>query len=338
MSAKRLENFAWFCDSRAKQQGEPGICHSYMASLASAVKHVAGELDPAWLMGSSAFAFRSFVNETFCPSAMSIFNWSAVLPEAVEQAGYRCVYVSRMWDEEGVERERREEAHAAIIEGIDRGAGAIVWDIHDDEWGLIIGYDEKRGSYDTLSNQGKPSSLAFDRLGRNGIDILSVAIPGEPNGRTREEVIVNSLKAAVAHAEGEEWTERPKYQNGLAGYDLWAQALDKWAMIVGAGRGERLPKHLPGMVRYYAGHHYSARCYARDYLRELATDDPKLQGAAGCYEDVASCLKPVWESSPGETRPDAELLTSLAESVRSARTAEEQGIQQLEEYRAGQAE
>ncbi len=89
-----------------------------------------------------------------------------------------------MWDEEEVERERREEAHAAIIEGIDRVAGAIVWDIHDDEWGLIIGYDEKRRSYDTLTNQGKPSSLAFDRLGRNGIDVLSVAIPGEPNGRT----------------------------------------------------------------------------------------------------------------------------------------------------------
>ena len=161
-----------------------------------------------------------------------------------------------------------------------------------------------------------------------------MAIPGKANGRRREEIIRDSLKIAVAHAAGQEWTERPNYENGLAGYDMWAEVFDKWALIVGAGRGQRLPGDLPELARYHAGHHYSARCYARDYLRELATDDPRLQEAADSYSDVASCLRPVWEQSPEVPRPDDELLRSLADSIRSARVAEAQGIERIEEYLA----
>ena len=207
MSAKSIDGITPYVDRDAAERGEPGIYHGYMVSLATALNHIAGGLDPAWLMGASAFAFRSFVNENFCPSAMSVSDWS-VLPEAVEQVGYRCVYVERLWHEEEREQERREEAHAVIVEGVDRGAGAVAWDVDEADWGLIVGYDEKKKSYAALTAEGKPATLAFKKLGRNGIDILSVAIPGEPNGRTRDEIIVNSLKAAVAHAEGEEWTER----------------------------------------------------------------------------------------------------------------------------------
>jgi hypothetical protein len=338
MSAKRLEKLEWFRDCRAERDGEPGVYHSYMASLATTLHHISGELDAAWLMGSSGFAFRSFVCQTFCPSAMSIFNWSAALPEAVEQAGYHCTYVSRMWDEEALEEAKRGEAHAAIVEGVERGAPAIAWDVHGCEWGLITGYDEGERSYQTMTDEGQPSSLAFEKLGRNGIDILSVAIPGEPNDRGREESVVNSLKVAVAHAEGAEWTERPAYENGLAGYEAWAAAFDKWFMIVDAGRGERLPKDLHEWVRYYAGHHYSARCYARDYLRALSIDAPALRQAADCYEEVASHLKPVWERSPAQPRPEAELLSSLSESIRSARAAEERGIEKIREYLAARGE
>lgn len=264
---------------------------------------------------------------------MSIFNWSAVLPEAVEQAGYRCIYVSRMWDESAVEEQRRREAHSAIVEGLERGAPAVVWDIAGCEWGLIIGYDQERSLYDTLTDEGKPSTLAFDKLGRNGIDILSVAIPGEPTGRSREEVVLDSLKAAVAHAEGEEWTERPAYENGLAGYEMWATAYDRWALILEAGSARKIGKDVQGHARYYAGHHLSARCYARDYLRGLA-DDEALRNASSCYERVASCLKPVWEYHSGVKRPEGASLRSLAESIRGAKAAEEEALGQIQNYLA----
>jgi len=120
MSAEKVEGIEAYADPDAAQRGEPGIYHSFMASLATALNHIAGSLDPAWLMGASGFAFRSFINETLCPSAMSIFNWSTLLPGAIEQAGYRCIYISRMWDEGSLEEARHGAAHAAIIEGIEK--------------------------------------------------------------------------------------------------------------------------------------------------------------------------------------------------------------------------
>ncbi len=335
MSVKKLENIKWYVDQEAIEKGEPGIYHSFMASLATAFHYMNGRLDPSWLMGSSAFAFRIFINEVMCPSAMSMFDFSAILPEAIEQAGYKCTYVCRYWNEEEKEEEKRNEAHAAIVEGIDRGIPAIVWDIADAEWGLIIGYDPEGQLYETLTSKGKPSSLHFEKLGRNGIDILSVAIPGRPNKREREEVILRSLKAAVAHAEQKEWIdERPKYQDGLAAYDLWALMFDRWAMIVEAGRGDNIGSDIPRFAAYYAGHHYSVRCYARNYLKAIAQSDDILVQASSHYEEVACHLKPVWDCFSEKRMPEGEVLRSLAQNIRSARNAEDEGIKWIREYLA----
>ncbi len=84
MEAMILENISWYADQHARDKGEPGIHHSFMKSLATALNYVSGDFDPVWLMGSSGFAFRIFVNEHLCPSAMSIFDFSAILPEAIE--------------------------------------------------------------------------------------------------------------------------------------------------------------------------------------------------------------------------------------------------------------
>jgi hypothetical protein len=306
-----------------------------MASLASALNHVTGELDPVWLMGSSAFAFRIFINEVMCPSAMSIFNWSSILPEAVRQAGYDCVYVSRMWDETGEEEEKREQAHAAIVEGIDRGVPSVVWDIADCEWGLIIGYDQENRTYHTLTYNGTPSSLAYRKLGKNGIDILSVAIPEEQSRRSRDEVILNSLKAAVAHAEQKEWTDRPAYQDGLPAFDLWALLFQRWALLLEAGRGHKISADIPDHSRYYAGHHYSARCYARDYLKTIADGNGFLNSASSSYAEVALSLKPVWDHFSKKRKTDEGILRSFSENVKDAKMAEEEGVGYIKEYLRG---
>jgi hypothetical protein len=334
VAARKLPDIKWFVDREADESGEPGIFHSYMASLATALNYVEGDLDPVWLVGSSAFAFRIWVNEVICPSAMSIFEWDAILPEAVEQMGYRCAYVSRLWHEESQKDERRKEAHTKITDAIDRGIPAVAWDVAYVEWGLIIGYDDDAKAYDTFTTRGELSTLRYDRLGQNGIDVLSVAIPDRPNGRERPEIIARSLAAAVAHAEQREWTERPRYQNGLAGFDLWALTFDRWAMIAGAGRCENLSPDVPKHAAYYAGHYYSARCYARDYLKAIADGNERLKEAVSAYERVASSLEPVWNALKDEKEPDCKTLASLARSVRDAKTAEEQGLAAIKEYLA----
>ncbi len=332
MEKNALETLTWYRDEDALARAEPGIVHSYMASLATALNHIDRALDPVWLMGSSAFAFRININDVMCPSAMSVFNFSAILPEAIEQTGHHCTYVSRLWDEEDKEEERREEAHAAIVEAIDRGVPAVVWDVHEADWGLIIGYDESARCYKALTRTGAPLRLPFHRLGRNGIDILSVAIPGSRNDRSRDEVVLRALTAAVAHADGEEWTETPHYRNGLAGYDLWATLFDRWALLSGAGKGDRIPKHIPDFAGYYAGHYYSARCYARDFLQAIADDDTRLRSASEHYVEVAAHLASLWACFPEERNPSPQLCTTLAAEIKHAKAAEEKAVGELRHY------
>jgi hypothetical protein len=283
-------------------------------------------------MGTSAFAFRIFVAKAMCPSAMSVFNWSAILPEAVEQMGYRCVYVSRLWKELDKEEEKKQEAHRAIVDGIDRGVPAVVWDVAESEWGLVVGYDEKERSYSTLTHLGRPSTLAFDRLGKNGIDILSVAVPGPGNSRSEAEIIRNSLRAAVAHAEQKEWMDRPSYQDGLPAYDLWATLLDRWAMLIGAGKGDKINPEVLLFALYYASHHHAARCYARDYLRLISKGNPHLEKAAESYDKVAAGLRPVWEFFSSNRPAEREVLSNLADDIRAAKIHEEAGIQRLKDF------
>jgi hypothetical protein len=67
---------------------------------------------------------------------------------------------------------------------------------------------------------------------------------------------LNSLKAAVVHAEQGEWTDRPRYQNGLAAYDLWASIYEKSAKIIEAGKGNNIKQDIWNFAAYYANHYY----------------------------------------------------------------------------------
>jgi len=322
MTARRLEGVTLYIDEEAGRRGEPGLWNSYVASLAGALKHMGEPVDPVWLMGAGGFAFRIIVNEVMCPSAMSVFDWTAILPEAVEQAGRSCSYVGRYWHEEEVEEERRLQAHREIYTAVDRGVPAIVWDVHVPEWGLLTGYDLDEEGYDTAGCDGKTGSMPFAELGRREIKILSVTVPGEPNGRGREEVIRRSLEAAVRHAKGKEWTERPKYVDGPGAYGLWAS-------IIEPGGDERTEYRFG---RYYAGSWCGARCYARDYLQRLAEEDTRLRDAAALYGRVAELLLPVWERFSREDKPEEAARVLLARRMREAGEVEREGAKLLERW------
>jgi hypothetical protein len=332
MRGKILDDIVWFRDNQAAARGEPGICHSYMASLATALSYLQEHVDPVQLMGSSAFAFRIWLAENFCPSAISVFDWSAILPEAVKQAGYECTYLCRYWDQNDVEAERRGQAHEAIVGAIDDGLPAVVWDVKDAEWGLIIGYEDERQCYRAMTNRGEETVLPYDRLGRNGIDILSVTIPGEARSRSPDEVIRCSLSAAVAHAEQKEWLERPEYQDGLPAYDRLSLALQRAAMLTESCKLDSIGADVPTMIAYNIGHLYSARCYARDYLASIAGDSSILQEAAAQYRQVAYNLAPLWTYFRNKSDWEAGSLRDLARQVAIAQQAERTGVDLLRRY------
>jgi hypothetical protein len=81
-----LENVLWYTDPNAHAKGEPGLYHSFVAGVATELSYLGDEVNPASLMGTSGFAFRIFINEVMCPSAISVFNWASILPETLEPA------------------------------------------------------------------------------------------------------------------------------------------------------------------------------------------------------------------------------------------------------------
>ena len=328
-----LSGVTWYRDQDALSRGEPGVVHSYMASLATAIGYLDGSVDPVWLMGAGGFAFRINVNETLCPSAMSVFDWRRILPAAVENTGRSCLYIDRLWEDGDKEAERREEARLAIVKQLDQGRPAIVWDVQDAEWGLVVGIDARHGVYQALGHNGETVELPVERLGRNGIDVLSVAIPTEPNERTREEAVTQALRAALAHAEQKEWMDRPAYQDGLKAYDLWATIFDRGVLLVQAGKAGNVSPDIPSFMRYYARHYYSARCYAREFLKRIADDNCHLKQAASAYSRVAAALGEVWKMCKGITALDsANTLSQAAERIREAQTAEGDGLRSIRRY------
>lgn len=319
---KTIEGVKWYEDLAAKAKGEPGIWNSYIASLATALQSMGEPVDPCWLMGASGWAFRVVVHKAMCPSAMSIFNWKGILPETVEQAGYRCTYVSRLWHEDAVREQRKKEAHEAIVAAIDRKVPPIVWDIGVPEWGLITGYDNDNREYQALACTGKTVRLPYDELGEREIKILSVSIPGGPNDRPKKETVRRSLEIALRHAEQREWMNRPDYQDGIPAFDQWASAVEP---------GGRETANWQ-FSKYYAGHYYGARCYARDYLSREAGGDDRLLKASETYGGVADLLKPVWEAFAKDPKPADAVLKASAHNIREAGATEKQAVSLLKSF------
>lgn len=332
MEKNMIEGIQWYADSGAQQKGEPGICHSFLKSLATVLNHVDRNLDPVRLMGSSAWAFRISVNEVFCPSAMSIFDFNTLLPETINQCGFEAQHIARFWNDDAHEQSKREEAHAAIIASIDRGVPVVVWDIAEVEWGLVVGCDSQKKTYHTLTHRGERSELPFERLGRNGVNILSVSLVGAPNGRGQDQVIRKSLQIAVDHAQQREWTQRPAYQNGLEAFEMWATLYEKAALIADAVGTDRVPEEVWVSPKYYADHYFGARCYARDYLRALSEGNTTLTEAATCYEKVADHLRPVWENAPSIRESDPATLRAIAQHIRDAQHTEREGIEHIKAF------
>lgn len=53
--------------------------------------------------------------------------------------GHSCVYVSRLWKELEKEKEKKQEAHRAVLDGIDRGVPAYdPWATLLDRWAMLI--------------------------------------------------------------------------------------------------------------------------------------------------------------------------------------------------------
>ena len=316
----------------------PGIWQTFVGSIACVHKTMGRDVDPAWLMGITGFAFRAIAQIEMTLSTVQWFDWETVCPEAIEQCGWQCVHVSHRGD--AGSEEKRREAHREIVNAIDRGVPAIAWDIGDFEWGVLVGYDDERQSYDALSCSNMVDWQAerseYAELSGNFLKCLEAVIPGPPNGRPREEIVLRSLRTAITHAEGMEWAASPKSPHwpsetvhGLAAFRCWAEAVER-RMKAGQKWGDPLCLHI-----------FSARFYARDYLRMIMGEDPDLREAHTAYRTEVDVLTPVWQAaltrrrageSEDEYQPPAGSIPEFVDRIREAGRAEASAVGALRRY------
>ena len=297
---------------------EPGeIPYSFTNALAPSLWAAGCTLDRKAICGASGFAFRIWVEvKEQCPSAMSIFDFD-LLRVAVELCGHECTHITRLWQEEAQEEERRGQAHEAIKAAVDRGIPPVVWDVGIPEWGLIAGYDEEEQAYETIDCFGQRGTMPYGQLGKREIPILAVTIPGAPTGRSPRELARETVRIAVDHARGREWEERPAYENGLAAYPAWAALM---------GRVDQTG--LSG--RYYAGTYAHFRDCAAHYLTLLAGEDPGFQPAAQAYARVAAQLRAVRDARNDSAFPAKNLLERMERAILAAQEEERGAVELLE--------
>lgn len=189
----------------------------------------------------------------------------------------------RLWNEEYLEVERREKAHAAIKKAINDGV------------------------------------LHYDRLGRRELPIMSVTIPGKPNGMTEAESAKATLQMAINHAHQHEWEDRPEYQDGLKAYPTWAEAMN----IVAENDWQS---------RYYIQTYECMRRYAAEYLYGLAGEIKELQSASQHYNNVHNHLKEALLLREDSDFPNGEIIKKIQQHILLAGEEEEQGIIAIKEY------
>jgi hypothetical protein len=322
----QIENARWHRDTAADTNIPTGYTHSFTKATLTALEIQEGYVDPVWVVGSSGAAFRIWAHKDLCPSATSVFSW-CLLPAGLRNAGWHCRYFSRLWHESDVEEERRRAAHEAIKEAIAAGKAPICWDVAVPEWGVLTGYDDSRQEYAGLSVFAAPATMKYVELGKRDIPIMSVTIIDEPNGIDRREAILNAFRTAVRHAEQSEWEDRPDYQDGLAAFGHWADALDRLAQS--GGKQE--------MLAYYSGTYLVARHYARRYVQMASTEfggDAALLAAVEAYAQVEAALQDVYGILGKDGQRSKDELKSAATAVRAAGAAEAQAIGHLKVFLA----
>lgn len=191
-----------------------GYLFSFAKSLACAVKHSPWSDYAEDIVATSGFAFRMWVSADLCTSATSIWefkrqkNW-------VENGGLICEFVGRFWNQEHKEEAKRLEAIEKIKASIDNGIPAISWDIGVPEWGLVIGYDDDAQLFDTLAINGKKETMPYPVLGKREIPILNVLTITGCSDKSKDEMLLDTMKLAVQHLRGHEWCDNAK---GLDAY------------------------------------------------------------------------------------------------------------------------
>ena len=284
-----------------------GYLFSFAKALCCAVKNSPFAEAAEEIVASSGFAFRMWVSPDLCPSATSMWqfdrqkNW-------VERGGISCQYIERMWGQEDVEEERRQEAVQLIRQSIDSGIPVISWDIVVCEWGLITGYDDESETFAVLPITGQEGEMAYSQLGKREIPILSVlAVTGKAE-QSQEEIVRETLDIAKNHLLGNEWCENAC---GLAAYPALVKHLES----------EEAEMACSWNMEYFLGTYAPLKWYAWKFFERHG-----LQELASLYHSVYENWQKAFEMKKSLDLSDRQ---AVAELLKQAEVWEKQAVDRM---------
>lgn len=293
-----------------------GYLHTLAKSVAAILcsANTGTRLVPEDIITASGFAHRMWAAADLCPSAMSIWDFSAQRAWFVN-AGIQCDYVSRMWEEGAFEEERRHTAIAQIRDGIERGIGTAAWDIGGGEWGIVRGYDDAQSLLEILKPDGTVTTLPYDRLGQLDIPILSVLTPRTITPKKADVLVRDTLWLAASHLRGEEWSS--SNASGLAAYPALITCVESGAFDTAWN------------LDYYLGTYAALKSHAAAFYDRHRADHPVCEALAAEYRIVADAWMSAYRTKASDAAPTEKRLTVI-QQLRTAYAAETRALAVME--------
>ncbi len=192
----------------------------------------------------------------------------------------------------------KDQSWRAVKESIDRGVPAIAWSpmtleqknqgIKGFEWCLLLGYDEADQTYLARNQHYQAEfSVPYDQFGyTDPVNWYYVIVLGAPQPVDPEQVAVQSLRQAVAFAQGRRYKPGEACYSvdalGFAAYELWQEAFQTGIVDV---------RFAPDHARQLRWLREQAAAYLREINAVMPEKSrPALERAAACYDAEVEVL------------------------------------------------
>lgn len=290
---------------------DTGYLHSFVKSLMAVLLHSEYRKFSEDVVAATGFAFRMWMAKDLCPSATSVWSFREQ-PVWAKNAGLLCDYVERVWGEDEVEEERRNTARKMIKESIDRGMGAVAWDVSGAEWGVITGYNDETQNYLVHKITWETGEVPYDSLGKLEIPILSVLTVKDAFERDAAELVKDTKRLAYEHLSGQEWNEN------VQGIEFYKQFIQYLTTEFGDESAWNL--------EYYLGTYGAMKYYAWKFFEKYHEDE-----LASCYQEIYSQWMKAFRLKKEQDHTPSKVMEEIIECMNQAWVAETKAMELMKE-------
>jgi RNA polymerase sigma factor (sigma-70 family) len=226
----------------------PATWTTAAAGICGLLEYTDRPLTIPMVMGLTGFGFRiNIIPETVGIAGPTLFDFGPVISRSLEAVGYQAAYVSDqsrpltananfqlMAEEEKTAEARLKRQLSDLVpraldfihHSVDNGHPVLVWDLYFPEFALIYGYDDESRQFlaGDCSTVYETDTVPYDHLSRGTLGMLFVLSARSSFAVDNRTMFRNAIGTSLRHyREQEHYAEQ--CVNGLAGYDVWIDAL-----------------------------------------------------------------------------------------------------------------